>query len=474
MRKFMVIAALAIITTGCAVGPDYKAPKQALPEQWPDQELLSDEEQQDWKDWWTRYDDPVLTQLVERALDDNLSLQLQADRIREARAQLGLSRANRWPSLNAQANAAREQQPGAFMPAGGPTGAQNQFSVSGILSYELDIWGRLGRQKEMADALLTQSVYGTDAIRLNLIADVVTTYFNLRSAQQQLDLTEQTLDSRRQTLELTNLRYQSGAIDPLGVRQARASLESTRALVPSLRQQVHMTHSALAVLVGYTPEELFGELDFGDSQLTDIHLPDSVPSVLPSELLRRRPDIRAAEAGLMASTAQVGATIADVLPRLNLSALAGSAALETGNLFSQATEVWNLGANMSAPILGFGRNRAHIAAAKARRDQAQTQYQIVVTTAFHEVRDALTLYNSSNERVQAVQRQTDAISETLELAELQYQEGAIGFYELLDAQRGLLDAQLALSDALRDRLAATTTLFKAMGGGWNPDKEPRT
>lgn len=472
MHKLTILAATIALVSGCAMGPDYQAQTPDLPDQWPEHQLLQGDSGADWHDWWTRFEDPALNALIDRALDDNLELQAQLQRIEQARAQLGLSRANRWPLLSAQADASREQQPTTVAPeALGGGEPRNQFSVSGVLSYELDMWGRLSRQREAAGALLEQSVYGTEAVRLNLLADVVTGYFNLRSAEQQLSIAEQTLESREKTLELAELRYESGATDPLNVRQARAELEGTRALLPQLRQQAQSYRSALAMLVGYSPQEMLSELDFGEGKLTDIQLPDSVPEVLPSELLRRRPDILAAESGLMAANAQVGVAMAERWPSLNLSAMGGSMAPDTSDLFTAPAEAWSVGASLAGPLFDFGRGRAGVDSAEAALAIAETEYQMAVTNAFRDARDALTLYDNAEQRIAAIRRQTEAVEGTVELAELRYEQGAIGFFELLDAQRTLLDAELALSEALNDRLAATATLFKAMGGGWDPQDD---
>ena len=466
MRKWGVIAVSALFLAGCAVGPDYQRPELDLPEDWPEHVLLSEDEQQAWQDWWTRYQDPQLDALVELALDHNLDVRLQVQRIQESRARLGLVDANRLPTLDAQAEAARERQPAAAAPASGAGGTGNLFSITGALGYELDLWGRLARQQEVAEAFLEQSRFSHEAVRLNVVADVVATYVNLRSAQEQLAITERTLESRERTFELERIRHEDGETDALTLRQAASELETTRARIPPLRQEVLTLEGAMAVLLGMGPGELLGELDFGDSRLADLELPDQVPAVMPSELLRRRPDIRAAEAELMASTAEIGVAEADRLPRLNLMGFLGTAATDTSDLFSGPAQTWGLGASVAGPLVDFGRGRARVDTAEALRDQAETRYAITVTQAFREVRDALVLYQATDERVGAIRRQVQAIEETRDLAQIRYEEGFTGFIELLDAERALLDAELALSEALRDRLGATATLFKAMGGGW--------
>lgn len=468
MRKTLIALTLSAALTGCAMGPDYTPLDIELTEQWPEQVEGADAQLSDWQTWWRRFEDPTLTALVERALDDNLELQLQLHRIEQARAQLGLSDAAFWPTLGGQAEAVRAQQPAVLMPEafGGGT-PRNQFSVAGTLNYELDLWGRLRREREAAGALLEQSLYGTQAVRLNLVADVVSTYFNVRALERQVAVTEQTIESYSESLALMELRYDSGAIDPLSVRQARVLTESARAILPDLRQQLDSAQSALAILVGYTPGQMLEQFDFGDQALTDAALPTILPEVLPSQLLQRRPDIRAAEAYLVAANAQIGVAQASRFPTLNLAGLLGSTALDADDLFGSGTRNWSVGANLAGPILDFGRGRARVESAEAMYAQAEVQYQQAVLAALQDARNAILFHGYAQERVEAFERQREAVSEAVELAELQYEAGAIGYFELLDAQRESLSAELALTQALSQRYISTANLFKAMGGGWD-------
>ncbi|MFV8835135.1 efflux transporter outer membrane subunit [Aquisalimonas sp. APHAB1-3] len=467
MRKLLSLAAAIVLIAGCAVGPEYEQTEVDLPDEWPEHELFDTAEDADWQAWWTHFDDPTLDALVERALDDNLDVRLQAERVIEAHARLGLADAERMPTVDAQAEASRERQPETTMPLPGAAGTGNLFSVSGMLGYELDLWGRLASQRDAAEGMLLESAFSRDAVRLNVATDVVTTYINLRAAQEQLALTEETARSRQRSLDIEEARYEEGSADALAVRQARSELETTRASLPPLREQVMTLESALAVLVGAEPGELLGELDFGDGRLRELELPDAMPEDTPADILRRRPDIRAAEAGLMASTAEIGVAEANRLPRVSLSALIGTAATATGDLFTGPAETWGLGASVGGPLYDFGRGRAQVDTAESLREQAEIRYNITVTTAFREVRDALIVYDTSSNRISAVNRQLDAIEDTRDMAELQYQEGLTGLFELLDAERALLDAELTEVEAIRDRLSATATLFKAMGGGWD-------
>lgn len=472
LRGSLLALSLSAALAGCAMGPDYQPLELDLADSWPEQIEHTQTAESDWLEWWTHFNDPVLDELVARALDDSLELQLQMQRIEEARAQFGLSRAEFWPTLGGQAEAGRSQQSGMLFPAafGGGT-PRNQFAVAGSLSYELDLWGRIQRQRESAGALLEQSIYGTQAIRLNLIADVVTTYFNMRALEQQVSVTERSIANYEESLRLMEMRYEVGAIDPLSLRQARALTEGARAMLPDLQEGLQRTRSALAMLVGYTPQEMLSELSFGEQRLTEIELPDRLPEVLPSELLQRRPDVRAAESYMVAANAQIGAMQASRFPSLNLSAMLGTTALEAGDLFASGTETWSLGANLAGPIFDFGRGRLRVESAEAVSTQAQTQYRQAVLSALRDTRDAIMLHSFAQQRVDAVGRQAQAIGETLEFAELQYDAGAIGYFELLDAQREQLNAELAYTDALSQRFIASANLFKAMGGGWASEIE---
>ncbi|SDK99861.1 outer membrane protein, multidrug efflux system [Franzmannia pantelleriensis] len=475
ITRLAVPLVFAAVLAGCAVGPDYRAPDIALPDEWPEHVLLAEEERSEWRHWWRQFEDPRLDALVERATAENLDIRLQLARIQEARAQLGLAQAEQLPSVGAQAEAARDRTPATASPFGVES-TDNTFSVAGQLSYEIDLWGRLAREREASEALLEESVFAHDAVRLNVITDVVATYFDLKSAEQQRRITESTLESREETFRLEQIRFDSGETDELALRQAQSELETTRAQLPAQVQRVRSLEGALAALVGLSPAELFDELDFGDTRLDDIALPTGVPTMLPSSLLERRPDIRSAEAGLVAANAGIGVAEASRLPSLNLSGLIGTAAGDTSSLFTSAAQTWGLGATVMGPIFDFGRSRSRIDTAEALAEQAEQQYRATVNMAFNEVRDALVSYETSGERVEATRQQVEAIRRTQELAEVRYREGFVGFIEVLDAQRALLSAELALAEAVRDRLTATATLFKALGGGWEsdlPGEQPR-
>ncbi|WP_249977922.1 efflux transporter outer membrane subunit [Vreelandella olivaria] len=470
--------ALALLLSGCAVGPEYQSPDIALPETWPEHINLSQQDRDAWRHWWRQFNDPALNQLVERAAQENLELMIQLARIQEARAQLGFAEAEQFPTVGYQAEATRERTPGAALPIDFEpiqdllTSTNNQYSLAASLEYELDLWGRLANEREAALAAFQESQFAKDAAEIGVIGDVVTTYFNLKSAEAQQQLLEETLASYEETYRLQRLRFDHGDISELEVRQAEAEWQGLRTELPALAQQVESLRGALGVLVGMSPNELISALDTGSTQLADIAQPEKIPQVMPSELLQRRPDIRSAEAALIAATAQVGVAEARRLPSLNLSTFIGTAAASSGDLFSDVARTWGLGASVMGPIFDFGRTRAGVESAEALVEQAEAQYRLTVLTAFNEVRDALFSYDFISQRAAAVDEQIEAIERTRDIAVLMYDQGQISQLERLDAERNLLAARLEQTDVRREQLAAAATLFKALGGGWQADEEP--
>ncbi len=460
-----------IFLAGCAVGPDYKRPEIDKPEPVDAEAALAHQRQL--ADWWQRFDDPTLDALIERAASDNLEIRSAVARMAEAQARLGLASAERRPTVGAQAEASRERTPAtAFpidLPGAGATTA-NTFSVVGALDWEIDLWGRLAREREAALATLDQSRHAHDALRLAITTEVAHGYFALLAAEQQLRITERTLASRQSTLELEQIRFDAGETDELAFRQAQAQLETTRAQLPARRAQVRHLEGVLAVLVGMSPNELSGTIDFENGSIRELTLPELHVDELPASLIERRPDIRAAEAGLTAANAAIGIAEAARLPALSLGAMLGSIARDESDLLSSGATAWSGGASLFGPVLDFGRSRSRIDTAEAMREQAELSWRATVQIAFNEVRSAMITLESATETIAAVERQVEVIARTEELAEIRYREGLVGFIELLDARRNLLEAELALSEARREQLTAAATLFKALGGGWSERK----
>ncbi|MES1926454.1 efflux transporter outer membrane subunit [Salinisphaera sp. T31B1] len=490
MRKAVLLVAVAGLSA-CTLGPDYERPDIDLPNSALDATLLSQSQQDAMAYWWTRYRDPQLNELIDDALDDNLDIALQAARFREARAQLGLANANLFPSIEGQANATRQKTSGAVPSSGGSSsgagggvgggsssgGASgsgvryNYFSVAASLSYELDVFGGLRRADEQARAQLLSSAYTRDSVRLSVVSDVVTNYMSLLSAERQIRVTRETIQTRQKGLDLDKQRYKYGAIDKLTLLQTESLLQTARAQLPPLLQQASQLRSSLAILTGRTPRQIMGDPNIDASSFDEISLPEDLPVVLPSLLVERRPDIRAAEASLIAANANVGVAKARFFPTFNLTAMIGTEALDVDDLFEPYSEVQSVSGAITAPIFDFGRRQANFDTAVAQKDAAEIMYRQTVRQAFKEVHDALDAVQLTEDRLQAVRKQVDAFQETLRLARLRYDVGRTAFFDVLDAQRQLFSSQLDLATAIRDRFTATADLFKALGGGWTENSD---
>ncbi|WP_158583392.1 efflux transporter outer membrane subunit [Salinisphaera sp. Q1T1-3] len=499
MRSALILCAAALLA-GCAVGPDYERPDMDLPQSQLDSTLLSADQQQKLAYWWTRYKDPTLNKLIDQALDSNLDIALQFQRVRQARAELGYQNAQLYPTIQGQAQGLRERASSATggasggssagsgsssgggagagggsssSAAGASAGAQryNYYSVAGTLNYELDIWGALRRSDEQARAQLLSSAYTEDSVRLMVVSDVVTNYMSLRNYQRQIDVTKKTIRTREQAYALDQKRYQYGAIDKLTLLQTKSLLDSARAQLPPLEQQASQLQTALAVLTGKTPRQIMTATDIPDGDFDDITLPQDLPKVLPSQLIERRPDVRAAEASLIASNANVGVAKARFFPTFNLSAMIGTQALSVDDLFEPYSKIEQVGGSITAPILDFGRINSQYRSAKAQKAQAEIQYRQTVRQAFQDVHNALDEVKYSRQRFVAVQEQVASYRDTLQLANLRYQVGRTDYFDVLDAQRNLFSSQLNLAQAIADRFTATADLYKALGGGWTQQSD---
>ncbi|WP_019627941.1 efflux transporter outer membrane subunit [Thioalkalivibrio sp. AKL10] len=455
-------AALALVLAGCAVGPDYERPEVALPEAWP--EAIGEQMDKDYADaefWWEMFEDPRLDRLVRDALENNLDAEIAAARVVQARAVLGLSRAEQFPRLDGEAEVLRENP-------GRGDDPETEITIAAVLSYEVDLWGRLARANQAARARLLNAAFTRDALRLAVVSDVVSTYFDYRATREQIETTEATIQSQTEALELERSRRESGATTDLTVRQAQAELETSRASLPGLQADADQQRRALAVLVGEIGAVIDGLDGLGDEGLEA--LPETLsglPHSVPSDLITRRPDIRAAETRLIAANADIGVARAEWLPSLNLAALFGQEASGVSQLASGDSAIWELLVGSTVPLLDFGRRQATIDGVEAEYAIAELEYRLAIQEALVEVGNAWSVLNAAHERVEARQREMRARIEVLDLAERRYLGGFVGYLEVLDARRALLDASLTLTEASRDRLAATATLFRALGGGWD-------
>jgi len=329
-------------------------------------------------------------------------------------------------------------------------------------SWELDFWGKFRRASEAARAELAATEAGRDAIRVSLVGDVIRAYFELQTIDRRRAVASNTLESERRSYELQKVRYDAGAISELELRQVEAARAGAEALVPRLEQLRVAQEGVLAVLLGRSPRQVFqAAIDRGTPATPSVL---EVPAGLPSDLLLRRADLRAAEEQLHAANARIGVARAAYFPSITLTGFYGAESAALGDLFSPSARTWNVAAGLLQPLLAGGQITGGVDLAEARTREAALQYQQAIANAFREVRDAIAVQTNARDVFVAQQVRVDALARTLELARLRYDYGAISLFEVLDTERLLLAARLELADAERDRRDAVVDLYISLGG----------
>lgn len=464
MKRF---ALAVVLLAGCTVGPDYQAPSAELAADWqaqlpPGTQLTVDEAAL--AQWWVSFGDPELTGLVEAAIAGNRDLAQAKARVREARALRDLAASGGRPQIAAGGSAQR---------IGVSQNATNNqlnslttslYDLGFNAAWELDLFGGVDRAVEAADADLAAADEDRRAVLVSLLSEVGGQWIRARGAMRRLAIANESLASQQDTAELTKARRDAGMANDLDLSRAVALVAGTRATIPSLQEDYSRAAHALDVLIGKTPGSSEALLT-GKAELPPP--PPSVPVGLPSDLLRRRPDVRRAERALAAETARIGVATADNYPRFFLTGGLGLSSLETGNLFEAASRNWNLGLGFNWPLFTGGRIDANIEAADARAEQALHRWETSVLVALQETHDALVAYGREQERLVSLHEQAAAQRTAADLARQRHEAGLSDFLEVLDAERSELSAEddLAISEAT---LAGNAiALYKALGGGWD-------
>jgi NodT family efflux transporter outer membrane factor (OMF) lipoprotein len=408
------------------------------------------------RDWWQVFHDPALTALVERALANNPDIAIAGARIRDARAQEMGARAALLPTLDAGAGAARSRSVSPFGTPSVQTAAQPQIQAA----WEADLFGRLSDQRSAARSAWLASAAARDAVRLSIASTVASGYVTLLALDARLAVARQTVDARQQALALARRRSDAGYSPKLELAQAQAEYQGAVQIIAPLEQARSRQENALRLLCGDLP----GAVTRGGS-LVALAEP-TVPADLPSDLLRRRPDVAQAELQLAASDHALAAARKRFLPQLRLSASAGAA---FSTLLQDPITLWSVGGSVLAPLFEGGRLRAGAESAGAQRDTAAFAYRKAALNAFRDVDDALTSVAHADEQLRVITAQRDALAETFRLASNRYRAGYSPYLEQLDAQRGLLAAELTLVQTRADAFLARIGLYQALGGGWTPD-----
>jgi multidrug efflux system outer membrane protein len=457
-RTSISTALLAALTlAGCAVGPDYQRPEVPIPTQW----RLADGEMRAVAGlgWWRQFQDPVLDELIGIALRENKDLKIASARIEEYLGRYAFTRADQFPQLGADASGDRTRTPGSSNLSGDST-IRNNFQAAALLSFELDLFGRLRRATESAQAELLATEEGRRTVILSLITAVASNYVQLRSLDQQLDISRRTLDTRAESLRIAQLRFKAGLTSELTVRQAEAEYHSAAVQIPQLETAIAQREDAISLLLGRNP----GAIVRG--RALDRLAQPPAPAGLPSELLERRPDIRQAEQQLVATNANIGVAKAAYFPVISLTGLLGYVSPQFEDLFEGPSRTWNFGGGLSVPIFTAGKIAGQVQAAEAVQQQALANYEKTIQTAFAEVEDSLIALRKGRERLRAQQAQTESLRRYLKLAKLRYDNGYTSYLEVVDAERNLFNAELATAQNQSDVLVALISLYKALGGGW--------
>ena len=457
-------AAFCLLPAGCAVGPNYVPPRMDVPPSWHgisapavSQPSVPTPNPAEISEWWKVFQDSTLSSLVDRAIESNLDMRQAQARIRQARAVRGVVSAGLFPSINASGGYQRSFSAGS---------AGNVVQDGLDASWELDIFGGLKRSVEAAQANLQAVTEDRRDLLVSLVADVGTNYFNLRGLQQQIVAARANLRAQQRTAEITRKRQAAGYVSALDVANANAQEASLQSQIPLFESDAQATIYRLSILLGKEPAALHAELS------TDAAIPVTPPDVpigLPSDLLRRRPDIRRAEAKLHAATAGIGVATADLFPRFSLSGALGFTGSALSSLVNLKNRFWSVGPGVLWPVFDAGRIRSNIEIQNALQEQALAAYKKTVLTALLEVEIALTAYAKEQERRRALIDAVNFNRKAMELATTLYSAGRTDFLNILNAERSLYGSEDALVQSTRNLDTGLARIYKALGGGWEKD-----
>jgi multidrug efflux system outer membrane protein len=451
------LAALAL--SGCMLGPNYKRPALDLPANYREPNVGATLELP--TEWWRLYKDPTLDRFVATGLAKNADLKLAIARMQEAAALVREATSTLLPEIDANGAASRAQsstRTGTLPPT--VAAIRNNFALSANTSFELDLWGRLRRGREAALAQYLSTQYGRDAVALTIAASIAQTYFNVRSIDAQIAVSEETLRAAVDSADIARTREKGGLASELDVNQADANRAQIASQIKELQRLRAVAVHQLGVLTGVL------DVEIARSDEWQLPAPPLPPAGLPSTLLERRPDVREAETTLEAANAQIGVARASQFPTFSLTAAVGTQSRELSTLFASGAGIWSIGLGVVGPILDWGRYRARTDQAVARANQAAATYEKTVQTAFREVSDALSNVRLAADTERDLRERVAAAANSLKLANMRYTSGYSAYLEVLDAQRTLNDAQLALARNRQQYLGFTVDLVNALGGGW--------
>ncbi|HEX7862266.1 MAG TPA: efflux transporter outer membrane subunit [Verrucomicrobiae bacterium] len=468
-RSYLGAATIAFLCwAGCTVGPDYRRPALDTPaefrgpvagtNQLPVEVSFGDIA------WWGTFNDPQLQSLIREALANSYDIRLAASRVLQAEAIVGITRSQYFPTINAGGDlvTSRASENGA---AAFPSGSDPQREYGDVFismpGYELDLWGRIRRANEAARATLLATEEAQLAVRQTLVSQVATAYLQLLELDLEMEIARRSYASRTNSLALTTSREEGGVAEMQDVYQARILVATADAAISDIQRQMEQKENELSILLGRNP----GTIERG-STLTNQTVRAEVPAGIPSSLLERRPDIRAAEQQLIAANANIGEARAAFYPRITLTGFYGHQTAALSDLFTGATRAWQFGPSISVPIFTGGRLRSNLKFTEARFQEFVLNYQQTVQEAFRDVSDGLIAYQRNREFREKQEQRTDAHRSATELANVRYTGGVASYLEVLYNEQELFNAELTLAEARRDELLSVVQLYRALGGGW--------
>jgi multidrug efflux system outer membrane protein len=461
IRRHCLIAISFLLLTGCTLGPKYKRPAVTVPDSYrglaPDAgpqtaASLGDEK------WWTVFQDEQLQTLIREALAQNYDVRIAAARVLQAQAALGITRSNQFPTISGGAAANNVRYPQTKLIPAYETSA-NQLNLS--LFWELDFWGKFRRATEAARANLLATEWAQKAVISTLVSNVASAYFQLRELDLEMEISQRTLSSRKESLRLVEVREKGGTTSMIDVRQSEQLVYAAAETIPDLERRIEQQENFISILLGRNP----GSITRGKS-LIENQFPPTVPAGLPSSLLERRPDIQSAEHQLVAANALIGVAKAAYFPQITLTAVGGYQSSALSSLFTGPAGFWNFGGQLAQPIFTAGRIRSGVKLSEAQKQEALLFYQRSIQEAFREVADSLIAYRKNQEFREQQRLLTESAQDATRLADVRYRGGVTSYLEVLDSDTRYFQAEITLAQAQLNERLALVQIFNVLGGGW--------
>ena len=461
IRRHCLIAISFLLLTGCTLGPKYKRPAVTVPDAYrglaPDagpQTAASLGEEK----WWTVFQDEQLQALIREALAQNYDVRIAVVRVLQAQAALGITRSNQFPTISGGAAANNVRYPQTKLIPAYETSA-NQLNLS--LFWELDFWGKFRRATEAARANLLATEWAQKAVISTLVSNVASAYFQLRELDLEMEISQRTLSSRKESLRLVEVRQKGGTTSMIDVRQSEQLVYAAAEAIPDLERRIEQQENFISILLGRNP----GSITRGKS-LIENQFPPTVPAGLPSSLLERRPDIQSAEHQLVAANALIGVAKAAYFPQITLTAVGGYQSSALSSLFTGPAGFWNFGGQLAQPIFTAGRIRSGVKLSEAQKQEALLFYQRSIQEAFREVADSLIAYRKNQEFREQQRLLTESAQDATRLADVRYRGGVTSYLEVLDSDTRYFQAEITLAQAQLNERLALVQIFNVLGGGW--------